>query len=114
MKLHNMQFRIKNNSANTIWFRGTLIKEATYIALCHKILPAEKKLNDYLIKTYNKDLKTLAILIVRNCQIMHNFKGEAVIIFRNPEDDKLATLITYGSFEFAGSNILKDMFFRKE
>jgi hypothetical protein len=109
-----MQFRIKNKAANTIYFKRRLIYEATYIALHHKILPSELKLNSYLLKTYNKDLKVATISLIKNCKVLHNFKGEIIIIFPDREDDKLATLITYGNLEFGGSDILKDVFFRKE
>jgi len=109
-----MQFRISNKMASKLFFKGQLIYNAAYIALQHKLLPSEIKLNNYLIKTYKKDLKTIAVMLVQKCKLLHNYTGEAIIIFPNKADDTLAQLITYGNIEFNGSNILKDLFFRKE
>jgi hypothetical protein len=109
-----MQFRLTGKTSSFKWFKWQLIRKATFIALRHKLKPSEYKLNEYLKKNYNKDLKTAALYLIKNCTIIHNFQNEAVVIFQKKEDDTLASLITYGNLEVGGSDLLKRIFFRKE
>lgn len=107
-----MQFTINNLQANIEHYRYKVLKNAWLIIISHKILPGETKLNNYLLNNYKLNLKTACIKLLNRCKIMRNYDNQAIIIFPDKEDDKLAALITYGNLELKGSNILKNAFFR--
>jgi hypothetical protein len=58
-------------------------------------------------------LKNLCIKLLLSTTFYTDKEDNLVILFKNPKDDKLARLITYGNGVIHGSSILRDMF-RKE
>ena len=107
-----MHFRIENLQANFESYRYKVLRNAWLAIISHKILPGEGALNNYLMTTYKLNLKTACIKLIHKCKIMRDYDNSVIILFPNKDDDKLASLITYGNLELRGSNILKNAFFR--
>lgn len=109
-----MRFTSNNPFATTSFYRMSMIRDAVAIVTRYKILPKEYRLNQYLLTNYKKDLKMIAIDLIKHCKIYHDLDKTATVIFRNKQDDNMAALITYGTDFIPGSDILKKAFLRKE
>ena len=88
-----MQFVIKNIQANLQAFKYQLIRNAHLIIISNRLTPGETKLNQHLKENYKLD-------------------NNVIVLFPNKDDDKLASLITYGNNEMKGSKLLKLALFR--
>jgi hypothetical protein len=109
-----MRFTSIHPFATTSFYRMSMIRDAVAIVTKYRLSPKEFRLNQYLLTNYKKDLKMIAIDLIKHCKVYHDLDKTAVVIFRNKQDDDLATLITYGTDFIPGSNILKKAFMRKE
>ena len=109
-----MRFTSNNPFATTSFYRMSMIRDAVAIVTNYRILPKEYRLNQYLLTNYKKDLKMIAIDLIKHCKIYHDLDKTATVIFRNKQDDDMAALITYGTDFITGSDILKKAFLRKE
>ena len=109
-----MRFISKNVFAKTAHYRMTMLRDAAAIIANYNLSPKEYRLNQYLLSNYKKDLKMIALDLIRHCKIYHDLDKTAIVIFQNKEDDDMAALITYGTDFIPGSNILKKAFLRKE
>ena len=107
-----MQFIIRNIQANLSSYRAKILRNARIIILFHKQTAGETKLNNYLLDNYKLDLKNACLHLLANCKIYRNYNKEMIILFPKKADDELAALITYGTAQIKGSNLLKDAFFR--
>lgn len=108
-----MRFAIKNINANDEHYRLKVLRNARLIIIGHMIKPGEAKLNNYLIKTEKANLKLVCLKLLSRCRLQRDYDGNVIVTFKFDKDDELASLITYGNGEFAGSDILKEAFFRK-
>jgi len=108
-----MRFAIRNVMANDESYRFKVLRNARLIIIGHRIKPGEAKLNNYLIKTEQANLKLVCLRLLSRCKLQRDYDGNVIVTFKLDKDDELASLITYGNGEFAGSNILKEAFFRK-
>ena len=109
-----MRFTSNNPFATTSFYRMSMIREAVAIVTNYRKLPKEYRLNQYLLTNYKKDLKMIAIYLIKHCKIYHDLDKTATVIFRNKQDNELAELITYGTDFITGCDILKKAFLRKE
>ena len=107
-----MRFTSNNPLATTSFYRMSMIRDAVAIVTNYRILPKEYRLNQYLLTNYKKDLKMIAIDLIKHCKIYHDLDKTATVIFRNKQDNDMAALITYGTDFIPG--ILKKAFLRKE
>jgi len=80
-----------------------------------KLLSLKLNANDVLMENFIKDKYSIGLkqicfeLIIKRASFMTN--GDQIIIkFLNPNDDKLARLITNGNGKISGSTILRDIF----
>lgn len=80
-----------------------------------KLLNLKLNANDILMENFIKDKYSVGLkqicfeLITKKASFMSN--GDQIIIkFLNPNDDKLARLITNGNGKISGSTILRDIF----
>lgn len=80
-----------------------------------KLLSLKLNANDILMENFIKDKYSIGLkqicfeLIIKRASFMTN--GDQIIIkFLNPNDDKLARLITNGNGKISGSTILRDIF----
>ena len=75
----------------------------------HRLGPSELLLSRYLQEQYGMTLKAACIQILQNAQFHVNFRQEIIVTIPNPELNKLAKIITYGTGTVAGSRILKNI-----
>lgn len=109
-----MRFISNHPFATTSFYRMSMIRDAIAIITKYKISPKEYRLNQYLLTNYKKDLKMIAIDLIKHCKIYHDLDKTAIVVFKNKQDDTMAALITYGTDFIPGSDILKKAFLRKE
>lgn len=64
-------------------------------------------LDQFLQKQYKSDLKNLCIKLLLSLTFYVTDTGDVVLLFKNPKDDYLARLITYGNGAILGSTILQ-------
>ena len=107
-----MQFVIKNIQANLQAFKYQLIRNTHLIIISHRLTPGETKLNQYLRENYKLDLKSACIYLISKSKIYRDLDNNVIVLFPNKDDDKLASLITYGNNEMKGSKLLKLALFR--
>ena len=107
-----MQFVIKNIPANLQAFKYQLIRNAHLIIISHRFTPGETKFNQYLRQTYKLDLKPACIYLISKSKIYRDLDNNIIVLFPDKNDDKLASLITYGNNEMKGSKLLKLALFR--
>lgn len=63
---------------------------------------------DQFIQTHYKvSLKNMCIQLLLNLTFYKDESGRLVLLFKNPKDDQIAQLITYGNGAITGSRILK-------
>ena len=107
-----MQFVIKNIQANLQAFKYQLIRNAYLIIISHRLTPGEIKLNKHLKENYKLDLKSACIYLLSKSKIYRDLDNNIIVLFPDKNDDKLASLITYGNNEMKGSKLLKLALFR--
>ena len=107
-----MQFVIENIQANLQSFKYQLIRNAYLIIISHRLTPGEIKLNQHLKENYKLDLKSACIYLLSKSKIYRDLDNNIIVLFPNKDDDKLASLITYGNNEMKGSKLLKLALFR--
>ncbi len=68
---------------------------------------SDKILDKYLQSRYKINLKNLCVKLLLSLTSYINNDGNLVLMFKNPQDDLLARLITYGNGAIPGSKILQ-------
>lgn len=84
----------------------TLLK-AYFIIDQFPLHASDKVLDSYLQNRYNISLKNLCVKLLLSLTSYLNNDGNLVLLFKNPKDDLLARLITYGNGAVPGSKILQ-------
>ncbi len=107
-----MQFTIRNAAANKDWMSARVLLDAKAIIMAHTITPGEINLNRYLLKNYGLNLKGACLYLLSRSKFYKDLDNSITVLFQNKNDDKLASLITYGTGLIKGSNLLKEAFFR--
>ena len=107
-----MKFKIfKYNDEPVDVVRKDIIDRARFRITIYKFSTAEKLLNSYFQKNENMSLRQKCNQILQSVQILENSEHTNFIaVFQNKNDDKVASLITYGNSELRGSNILRFAF----
>ena len=86
--------------------RAKFYSDAFFIIRAYPMRAQELLLDAYLRQHYKKSLKNICVELLSSCTL-HQKEKSFLIIYKNPEHDKLAQLITYGNALVGGSNILK-------
>lgn len=86
--------------------KARFYSNAFFIIRAYPMRAQELLLDAYLRQHYKKSLKSICIELLSSCTL-HQKEKTFLIIYKNPEHDKLAQLITYGNNLVGGSNILK-------
>jgi len=109
-----MQFTIRNGLANKDFMVSQIKASAWKVLAFYRVRTSEYALDKYLRETYNLGLREAGLHILRNSTFHKTYDKSIVVLFKDKNIDKLATLITYGNGQVHGSDILKQMFFRKD
>ena len=104
-----MFFRVKSTSptADLTIYRAK--KQARLKLALYRMGLAETLISRYLQENYNMTLKTACMAIIQNARYDLNIERDLIITIPDPELNKIAKLITYGTGVLAGSHILRDM-----
>jgi hypothetical protein len=79
-----------------------------YFIIDHFPLHAsDKVLDEHLKSKYNIGLKNLCVKLLLSLTSYQDDDGNLILMFKNPKDDLLARLITYGNGAIPGSKILQ-------
>ena len=103
-----MFFTINNNrylSENQL--RTDTLLNAYFIIKNYSIHATELVLDNYIKQQYKTSLKDLCIKLLLSLTFYKDTEGNFLLLFKNPEYDKLAQLITYGNGAIPGSRILQ-------
>ena len=80
---------------------------AYYIIQSYPMHASDLLLDKYLQQQYDMSLKNLCIRLLLKLKFYKDDEGNLVLLFKDPRDDKLASLITYGNGAIPGSKILQ-------
>ena len=103
-----MFFIVKNNKyLSPRQLKTSTLMKAYYVVSNFPLKASDKILDDHLQAKYNAGLKNLCVKLLLNIKFFKNDEGDFVLLFQDPELDKLAQLITYGNGAIPGSRILQ-------
>lgn len=103
-----MFFTIKNKKYLTAdQLRTDALMTAYFVIKNFPLKASDMALDNYLQSIYKSDLKNLCIKLLLNLTFYNTESGDIVLLFKNPKDDSLARLITYGNGAIPGSKILQ-------
>ena len=103
-----MLFTIKNNKYQSAeQLRTTTLMQAYYIIQKYPMHAQEIALDNYLQLQYKASLKNLCIKLLLSLTFYEDDSGNFNLLFKDKDDDDLASLITYGNGAIPGSQILK-------
>lgn len=104
-----MFFTINNNRKylNSDQLRTDIFLDAYFIIRNYPLKATDTLLDQFLQQQYDITLKNLCIKLILNLTFHEDAFGNYILIFKDPEYDKLARLITYGNGTVPGSRILQ-------
>jgi hypothetical protein len=103
-----MFFIIKNNKyLSTNQLKTDSLLNAYFIIKNYPLKATELALDNYLQQQYKSNLKNLCIKLLLNLSFYNNESGDLILLFKDPQLDRLAQLITYGNGAIHGSKILQ-------
>lgn len=103
-----MFFTIKNKKYSTKeQLRTNALMNAYFVIKNFPLKAADIALDNYLQNQYKTDIKNLCIRLLLSLTFYNTDSGDIVLMFKNPKDDYLARLITYGNGAIPGSKILQ-------
>ena len=106
-----MFFIIKNKKyVSTEHLKTNALIHAYFIVKHYPLKASDVILDNYLKNQYKIDLKNLCVKLLLSLTFYEDDNGNLVLLFKNPKDDLLARLITYGNGTIPGSRILQIAF----
>ena len=103
-----MLFIVKNKHYLTVdQLRANTLLDAYYTIKNYPMHAADIALDKYIQQQYNTSLKNLCIKILLKLSFYANDDNDLILLFKNPKDDTIARLITYGNGALPGSKILQ-------
>lgn len=103
-----MFFVVKNNKyLSPRQLKASTLMKAYYVVSNFPLKASDKILDDHLQAKYSTSLKNICVKLLLNIKFFKNDEGDFVLLFQDPELDKLAQLITYGNGAIPGSRILQ-------
>lgn len=103
-----MLFLVKNKkylSADNL--KTDALLNAYFVIKHYPLKASDLALDSYLQSQYKINLKNLCIKLLLSLTFYNDNDGNLVLLFKNPKDDLLASLITYGNGAIPGSRILQ-------
>ena len=103
-----MFFTINNNRyLSESQLRTDTLLNAYFIIKNYSIHATELALDNYITQQYKTSLKDLCIKLLLSLTLYKDSEGNFLMLFKDPEHEKLARLITYGNGAIPGSRILQ-------
>ena len=103
-----MFFTIKNKKyLSTEQLRTSTLLKAFYIIQKYPLHATEQALDKFIQEQYGTTLKNMCVKLLLGLTLHEDTSGNLVFMFNNPEYDKIARIITYGTGALLGSPIIK-------
>ena len=103
-----MFFTIKNKKyLSQSQLRTDTLVNAYFIIKTFPLKASDLALDKYLQNQYKTSLKNLCIKLLLSLTFYNDDEDNLILMFKNPKDDLLARLITYGNGALPGSKILQ-------
>lgn len=87
--------------------RTNTLLDAYFIIESYPLHASELILDQYIQQQYKTTLKNLCIKLLLNLTFYKDNSGNLILMFKDPKNDVLARLITYGNGAIPGSKILQ-------
>jgi hypothetical protein len=87
--------------------RTNTLLDAYFLIQNYPLRASEFILDTFIKQQYKTSLKDLCVKLLLSLTFYENNEGNLVLLFKDPKNDKLASLITYGNGAIPGSRILQ-------
>ena len=88
-------------------FRTNTMLNAYFIIQKYTLRASDTLMDKYIQQQYKTSLKNLCIKLLLDLTFYEDDSGHLILLFKNPKNDALARLITYGNGSIPGSKILQ-------
>jgi hypothetical protein len=103
-----MLFTINNNRYMSIEsLRASTLLDAYFIIKNYPMHASDLVMDQYIQQQYKVSLKDMCIKLLLSLAFHKDNENNLILLFKNPQDDKIARLITYGNGAIPGSKILQ-------
>lgn len=102
-----MLFTINKKYVSTEYLRRSTLLKAYYVIDKYPLHATDKLMDQYIKQQYRTSLKNMCIKLLLKLDYHEDNEGNLVLLFKDPRDDKIARLITYGNGAIPGSKILQ-------
>lgn len=103
-----MFFTIKNKRyLSDEQLRTDALLNAYFVVQNFPLKASDLIMDQFVTQQYKTSLKNLCVKLLLNLTFYKDNDGNLVLMFKNPEYDKIARLITYGNGAIPGSKILQ-------
>lgn len=88
-----------------------LVKQSALYYIAREVLLGDATvMNEYLVANYKKDLKTICTELINSANYTKMSDTTILVFWLAPQDNKMASLITYGVGKVKGCNTLRNAF----
>ena len=103
-----MFFTITNNRyLAPEYLKTTTLMKAYFIIKKYPLKASDLILEQYIKQQYKTDLKNICIKLLLSLSYYTDNENNIILMFKDPNYDRLARLITYGNGSIPGSKILQ-------
>ena len=103
-----MLFSIKNKYHMSVeQLRSNTLLNAYFIIQNYPLRATDLPMDQYLQQQHKITLKNMCIKLLLSLTFHKDDTGNLILLFKNPKDDAIAQLITYGNGAIPGSRILQ-------
>ena len=103
-----MFFHIANKRHQSIeQLRASTLLNAYVIIKNYPMHASEIPLDQFIQQQYKVSLKNMCINLLLNTSFYEDANKDLILLFKDPKNDKIAQLITYGNGAIPGSKILQ-------
>jgi hypothetical protein len=103
-----MLFTIKNKKyLSEDQMKTDTLMNAYFVIKHYPLKASDIILNNYLQNQYKTDLKNICVKLLLNLTFYKDEDKNLILLFKDPKDDLLARLVTYGNGTIPGSKILQ-------
>jgi hypothetical protein len=87
--------------------RANVLLDAYFIIKNYPMHASDIILDNFIQQQYKASLKNICIKLLLSLTFYKDNEGNLLLMFKDPKDDKIASLITYGNGAIPGSKILQ-------
>ena len=103
-----MLFTINNKHYKSLeQLRANALLDAYFIIKNYPMHASDLILDNFIQQQYKTSLKNICIKLLLSLTFYKDNEGNLLLMFKDPKDDKIASLITYGNGAIPGSKILQ-------